>query len=102
MFGVPVEERLRVEAGRLVLFEVVSSDAALEYLRIETKGPNNVKRILRDFSIPAGSMGDHVLCVGDRRIPLASVPVEDGRIHIRLTRPPLFTYLTHPLRELWR
>jgi hypothetical protein len=102
MYGVPVEERLRVEAGRLVLFEVVSSDAALEYLGIETKGPNNVKRILQGFSIPADSMGNHVLRVGDRRIPLASSPADEGRIHIRLTRPLLFIYLIHPLTELWR
>jgi hypothetical protein len=102
MYGVPVEERLRVEAGRLVLFEVVSSDAALEYLGIQTRGPNNVKRILQGFSIPAASMGNHVLCVGDRRIPLASVPADEGIIHIRQTRPPLFIYLIHPLRELWR
>jgi len=102
MYGVPVEERLRVEAGDLVLFEVVSSDAALEYLGIETKGPNNVKRILQDFSIPADSVGNHVLRVGDRRIPLASIPADDGRILIRLTRPPLLIYLIHPLRELWR
>ena len=47
MYGVPVEERLRVEAGRLVLFEVVSSDAALEYLGIETRGPHNASRVLQ-------------------------------------------------------
>ena len=102
MYGVPVEERLRVEAGRLVLFEVVSSDAALEYLGIETRGPHNASRVLQEFSIPAASVGNHVLCVGDHRIPLAAVPADDGRILVRLARPPLFTYLIHHLRELWR
>ena len=102
MYGVPVEERLRVAAGRMVLFEVVSSDAALEYLGIETRGPHNASRVLQEFSIPADSVGHHVVCVGDRRIPLAAVPADGGRILIRLTRPPLFTYLIHQLRELWR
>jgi hypothetical protein len=102
MYGVPVAERLRVEAGRLVLFEVSSSDAALEYLGIETKGPNNVRRVLQEFSIPADSVGNHVLYAGDCRIALASVPANEGRILIRLARPPLFIYLIHPLRELWR
>ena len=102
MYGVPVEERLRVEAGRLVLFQVVSSEAALEYLGIETRGPHNASRALQEFSIPADSVGNHVLCVGDRCIPLAAVPADEGRILIRLARPPLFTYLIHQLRELWR
>ena len=102
MYGVPVEERLRVEAGRLVLFEVVSSDAALEYLGIETRGPNNTRRILQEFSIPADSVGNHVLDVGARRIPLSTVPSDEGRILVRLVRPPLFIYLIHSLRELWR
>jgi hypothetical protein len=102
MFGVPVEERLRVEAGCLVLFEVVSSDAALEYLGIETRGPHNAGRVLQEFYIPADSVGNHVLCVRDHRIPLASVPADEGRILIRLARPPLFIYLIHQLRELWR
>jgi hypothetical protein len=102
MYGVPVVERLRVEDGRLVLFEVASSTAALEYLGIETSGPHNVRRVLQEFSILADSVGDHVLHAGERRIPLASVPADEGRILIRLARPPLFVYCNHPLRELWR
>jgi hypothetical protein len=102
MYGVPVEERLRVEAGRLVLFEVVSSDAALEYLGIETRGPHNVGRVLQEFYIPAASVGNHVLCVGEHRVRLAAVPADGGRILIRLARPPLFTYWIHQLRELWQ
>lgn len=102
MYGVPVEERLRVASGRLVLFEVVSSDAALEYLGIETRGPQNANRVIQEFSIPAASVGNHVLCVGDRRIPLAAVPANEGRVVIRLTRPPFFIYLIHSFMELWR
>jgi len=102
MYGVPVEERLRVEEGRLVLFEVVSSGAALEYLGIETRGPNNASRVLQEFSIPAASVGGHVLGVGGRRIPLASVPADEGSVLIRLARTPLFICLIHSLREFWR
>ncbi len=102
MYGVPVAEHLRVESGSMVLFEVASSEAALEYLGIEAKGPNNVRRVLQEFSVPADSVGKHVLCAGERRISLASVPADEGRILIRLARPPLFIYLIQPLRELWR
>lgn len=102
MYGVPVVEHLRVEDGRLVLFEVDSTDAALEYLGIETRGPHNVKRVLQEFSIPADSIGNHELFVGGDRIPLASVPADDGRIRVRLARPPLFIYLIHSLGEYWR
>jgi hypothetical protein len=102
MYGVPVAEHLRVEDGRMVLFEVASSEAALEYLGIEAKGPDNVRRALQEFSIPADSVGSHVLCAGERRLPLASIPADEGRILVRLTRPPLFIYLIHSLREFWR
>jgi len=102
MYGVPVEERLRVEDGRLILFEVVSSDAALEYLGIETRGPNNAMRILQEFSIAADSMGSHVLDVGERRIPLSSVPSDEGRVLVRLVRQPLFIYLIHYFRGFRR
>jgi hypothetical protein len=102
MYGVPVAEHLRVEGSRLVLFEVVSSDAALEYLGIETKGPDNVRRTLREFYIPKDSVGNHILDVGGRCIPIATVPSDDGRILVRLARPPLFIHLIHKFRELWQ
>jgi hypothetical protein len=99
---VPVVEHLRVEESRMVLFEVASSDAALEYFGIETKGPDNVRRVLQEFSIPADSVGNHVLDVGERRIPLSTVPSDEGSVLVRLVRQPLFIYLIHQLRELWR
>jgi hypothetical protein len=102
MYGVPVAEHLRVENGRLVLFEVDSTEAALEYLGIEARGRDNVRRVLREFSIPADSVGNHVLVVGGHRIALASVPADEGRILIRLARPPLFIYWIQALRELWQ
>lgn len=93
MYGVPVEERFRVEGGRLSLFEVVTSAAALEYLGLESGSANSVGRVLNEFSIPAGSVGGHFLSAGGRRIALADVPAEDGRIRVRLTRQPLIVYL---------
>jgi hypothetical protein len=93
MYGVPVEERFRVEGGRLFLFEVDTTGAALEYLGIESRGANNVARILQEFSMPAGSVGGYSLSAGGRRIALRDVPAEDGRIRVRLTRQPLIVYL---------
>jgi hypothetical protein len=93
MYGVPVEERFRIEGGRLVLFEVLTTDAALEYLGIETRGAGNTGRVLQEFSVPADSVGDHVLAVGDRSISLRSIPADQGRILIRLVRQPLLGYL---------
>lgn len=99
MYGVAVEERFRVEGGRLALFEVASTEAALEYLGIEARGADNARRVLQEFSIPAGSVGDYFLSAGGRRIALASVPAENGRIRIHLSRQPLIVYLTRHGRE---
>ena len=44
MQGVPVEERLRVEGGRLFLCEVATTAAALEYLGFESSDANNLKQ----------------------------------------------------------
>jgi hypothetical protein len=93
MYGVPVEERFRVEGGRLSLFEIDASDAALEYLGIERRGANNVSRVLQEFFIPAASVGSQSLSAGGRRIALSDVPAEGGRIRVRLTRQPLIVYL---------
>lgn len=102
MYAVPVEERFRVEGGRLVLFEILSTDAALEYLGVESRGAGNANSVLREFSVPADSVGDHMLTVGDRRISLKSVPTDQDRIYIRLVRQPLLIYLIHRLCVLGR
>jgi hypothetical protein len=102
MYGVPVAERLRVEDNRLVLFEVDSTHAALEYLGIETKGPHNVKRVLQEFTIPADSVGNHMIVLGGDCIPLSSVEADEGRIRVQLALPPLFIFLIHSLWEYWR
>lgn len=102
MYDVPVEERFRVEGGRLLLFEVDTTDAALEYLGIESRGVNNVGRVLQGFFIPGDSVGGHSLSAGDRRIALADVPAQDSRIRVRLSRQPLAVYLILYGRMLWR
>lgn len=93
MYDVPVEERFRVEGDRLLLFEVDTTDAALEYLGIERRGANNAGRALQEFFIPADSVGSQSLSAGGRRIALADVSAEDRRIRVRLTRQPLIVYL---------
>ncbi len=99
MYGTPVEERLRVEDGRLVLFEVAASDACLEYLRIETHGPGNAAAALDRFTVPSDSVGGHVLAVGGRELRLADAPAEDGRVTVRLTRAARWTTIVHRIKE---
>jgi hypothetical protein len=96
MYGTPVEERLRVVDGRLMLFEVAACDAALEYLRIESRGPGNAALALEGFAVPADSVGGHVLAAGGREVALATVTPEEGRIAVRASR---FTTLVHHLKE---
>jgi len=99
MYGTPVEERLRVEDGRLMLFEVAASDAALEYLRIESRGPGNAALALEGFAVPADSVGGHVLAAGGREVALASVTPEEGRVAVRLARTSRFAVFVHHLKE---
>jgi hypothetical protein len=94
MYGVPVQERFRVEEESFTLFHVVSSQAALEYLGIESGAEPNVRRTLRSFSVPTGSVGNHRLRIGDREIGLGTLKGE-GSVVIRLTRMSLFRYLAH-------
>ncbi len=98
MYRVPVTERLRVENGRFVLFHVISSDAALEYLGIEKKEENNVRRELAEFLIPRASIGKHALTVRDRRIDLCDAAGQKEEIRVRMAQMPLITYAT----RMWR
>lgn len=85
MYGVPVEEKMRVENGYLVLFEVISSGAALEYLGIDKHGMDNIYRVLQGFSIPGNSVGNHILVLADREIPLLAIDGRDTSVSIGLT-----------------
>lgn len=99
MYGTPVEERLRVDDGHLVLFEVAASDACLEYLRIETRGPGNAAASLDRFTVPSASVGAHVLTAGGRELRLADAPAEDGRVTVRLTRVPRLMTILQRIKE---
>jgi hypothetical protein len=99
MYGVPVEERLRVEGRRLVLFHVVTSDAALEYYGIEGRDEGNTRRVLDQFNIPRDSVGGQTLTVRSRRIVLRDLPGEQGNVTIRLAREPILLYVVYCI---WR
>jgi hypothetical protein len=99
MYGVPVTEKLRVEKGHLLLFHVISSDAALEYFGIERKEENNVRRALVEFSIPRASVGQHALTIRDREMRLGGLSREGEHIRIRIAQMPIIVYIaTH----VWR
>lgn len=99
MYGVPVIERLRVEDGYLELFSVATSDAALEYYGIDSKEEQNVKRTVKEFSIPKGSVGGHTLSVRGDIIPFTTLHDEHTNIRIRLVQQPLLLYF---INSLWR
>ena len=99
MYGVPVAERLRVENGRLELFHVKTSDAALEYFGIEGRDENNVKNSLKEFTIPAESVGRHTLSIQEDQILLRDIRTKDQKIHISITKQPLASYY---IDSIWR
>jgi hypothetical protein len=100
MYQVPVTEKFRLEEGHFRLVHVqTESDAVLAYLGIESRDEPNADAQLKEFSIPAASIGKHVLRFSDRDIALGTDEGRDGRIRVRLTRVPLFTYLAH---LIWR
>lgn len=99
MYRVPVSERFRIEDGTFALFHVKTTDAALEYYGIERREAGNVSGKFTEFAIPAASIGNHVITMGDRAIPLAPSTEQSGSIHIRLVRRPLLILW---LNSLWR
>jgi len=99
MYGVLVEEKLRVETEGLVLYEVASSAAALEYLGLEKRGPHNVHRVLTGFFIPKASVGRHLLVLGKNRIRLADLNETGRAVHIRTARLFLWQYLIFKLES---
>jgi hypothetical protein len=99
MYGVPVEERLRVEGRSMVLFHVMTSDAALEYYGIEGRGEGNARREVDQFSIPRDSVGGQTLTVRNRRIVLRDLPGGQKNVTIGLAREPI---LRHVAYCIWR
>jgi hypothetical protein len=99
MYGVEVRENFRIGQEDFTLYQVDSSEAALEYFGIEHSGPNNVRRTLQTFTVPGGSVGHHELLLKDRRIQLRSLGGEQDPITVRLVRMSLLEYLVHNLRR---
>jgi hypothetical protein len=99
MYKVPVTEKFRVENGHFVLFHVISSEAALEYFRIEGKEEGNVRRALVEFSVPQASIGKHVLLIRKHEIGLSDLAGQEDHIHIRIAQTPLISYIA---KRVWR
>jgi hypothetical protein len=99
MYGVEVRENFRIGQEDFTLYQVDSSEAALEYFGIEHSGPNNVRRTLQTFTVPGGSVGHHEILLKDRRIQLRSLGGEQDLITVRLVRMSLLEYLVHSLRR---
>ncbi len=99
MYGVEVRENFRIGQEDFTLYQVDSSEAALEYFGIEHSGPNNVRRTLQTFTVPGGSVGRHEILLKDRRIQLRSLGGERNPITVRLVRMSLLEYLAHNLRR---
>ncbi|MBM3301193.1 MAG: hypothetical protein FJY85_14715, partial [Deltaproteobacteria bacterium] len=94
MYEVPVAEKFIIQDGYLRLVHVMTqSEAALAYFGIEKKGEPNVDSKFLEFTIPAGSIGNHVLTLNRREIPLETREDRDGSIHVRLLKVPLLGYL---------
>lgn len=99
MYGVEVRENFRIGQEDFTLYQVDSSEAALEYFGIEHSGPNNVRRSLQTFTVPGGSVGHHEILLKDRRIQFRSLGGERNPITVRLVRMSLLEYLVHNLRR---
>jgi hypothetical protein len=98
MYNVPVTEKFRIENGRFILFHVISSEAALEYLGIERKEENNVRGVLAEFLIPRASIGKYALMIRDSKIELGSAAGQKEAIRIRLAQMPFIIYAS----QMWR
>lgn len=99
MYGVEVRENFRIGQEDFTLYQVDSSEAALEYFGIEHSGPNNVRRTLQTFTVPGGSVGHHEILLKDRRIQLGSLGGERNPVTVRLVRMSLLEYLVNDLRR---
>jgi hypothetical protein len=99
MYGVEVRENFRIGREEFTLYQVDSTEAALEYFGLEHSGPNNVRRTLKAFAIPAGSVGNHELLLKDGQIQLHALSGEEEPIPILLVRVSLLKYLMHTLRR---
>ncbi|MFH0824700.1 MAG: hypothetical protein V2B18_18250, partial [Pseudomonadota bacterium] len=87
MYDVPVTEKFQIEDGYFRLIQVVTeSDAVLVYLGLERgKEPNDAGRFV-EFTIPLGSIGNHVISVPGRDIPLGTGENQTGSTSVKLRK----------------
>ena len=94
MYQALVSEKFRIEDRCFRLVHVMTqSDAALEYLGLESKNEPNVDREFKEFTIPAASIGNHALRVHDRDISLGTHEDREGKIHVKLLSVSVLAYI---------
>jgi hypothetical protein len=94
MYEVPVSEKIRIDDEGFRLFHVVTeSDAALWYLGLEKRDEHNVDREFGEFTVPAASIGVHVIRLHDRDIPLGTGEGRAGKIRVKILKMPYVQYL---------
>ena len=99
MYGVEVLESMRIENGLFEIFHVSTSEAALEYFGIEKKDLGNVQMVVKEFSIPKESTGNHVLILRNRVLKINECGDEDGSVYIRIKKVPLLLYTFYSIRR---
>jgi hypothetical protein len=100
MYQVPVSEKFLIENEHFRLVHVqTQSEAVLAYLGLEGKNEPNADAKVKEFSIPAASIGKHMLRFPHRDLYLGTQEGRNGSIRVKLTKVPLFMYLA---RLFWR
>ncbi|AFM23547.1 hypothetical protein [Desulfomonile tiedjei] len=100
MYGAQVVEKFRIEDGHFRIFHVMTqSDAVLEYFAIEKRGEHNVDGTFQKFSIPAASIGKHILKLEDYELSLDKPEQKGGSIHVKLLQVPFWAYAARLIRR---
>lgn len=100
MYGVQVVEKFRIEDGHFRIFHVMTqSDAVLEYFGIEKRDKHNVDGTFQQFSIPAASIGKHILKLDSYELSLDKPEHKDGSIHVKLLQVPFWAYAARLIRR---
>jgi hypothetical protein len=100
MYGAQVVEKFRIEDGHFRIFHVMTqSDAVLEYFGIEKRGEHNVDGTFQQFSIPAASIGKHILKLYGYELSLDKPEHKHGPIHVKLLQVPFWAYAARLIRR---
>ena len=99
MYDAAVSERFRIEQRRFHLFHVMTDcEACLAYLGLARKDEPNVDLTFQEFGIPAASIGNHVIRIHGREIPLDTHEGRSGTITVQLRQMSLFMYFLRLIR----